>query len=93
MNRYDRRYLCFITNYNKKVWRYLRKPNIEPPRDTAIQLLGIYTDKTFVQNDTCTPMFITALSTIAKHGNNINFHRQMNRLRCVTFIQWNTTQP
>ena len=25
---------------------------------------------------------------------NLNIHQQMNRLRqCVTYIQWNTTQP
>ena len=30
-----------------KVWKYLRKLNIELPYDPAIQLLGIYPDKTF----------------------------------------------
>ena len=29
-------------------------------------LLGIYPDKTIIQKDTCTPMFIAALFTIAK---------------------------
>ena len=28
-------------------------------------ILGIYTDKTIIQKDTCTPMFIAALFTIA----------------------------
>ena len=36
------------------------------PYDPAIPLLGIYSDKTFVQKDTCTPMFIAALFTIVK---------------------------
>ena len=31
----------------------------------AIPLLGIYPDKTIIQKDTCTPMFIAALFTIA----------------------------
>jgi len=31
------------------VWRFLRKLNIELPHDTAIPLLGIYLDKTFIQ--------------------------------------------
>jgi len=31
-----------------------------------IPLLGIYPDKTIIQKDTCTPMFITALFTIVK---------------------------
>ena len=34
--------------------------------DPAILLLGIYPDKTIIQKDTCTPMFIAALFTIAK---------------------------
>ena len=34
--------------------------------DSAIPLLGIYPDKTLIQKDTCTPMFIAALFTIAK---------------------------
>ena len=34
--------------------------------DPAIPLLGIYLEKTFLEKDTCTCMFITALFTIAK---------------------------
>ena len=50
----------------KTVWRFLRKLKIELPYDPAIPLLGIYPDKTIIQKDTCTPMFIAALFTIAK---------------------------
>ena len=51
----------------KTVWRYLRKVNIELTHDAAIPLLGIYLNKTFIEKDTCTPMFIAAaLFTIAK---------------------------
>ena len=50
----------------KTVWRFLRKLKIELPYDPAIPLLGIYLDKTLTQRDTCTPMFIAALFTIAK---------------------------
>ena len=50
----------------KTVWRYLRKLNIELPYDPAIPLLGTYLDKTFIEKDTCTRMFIAALFTIAK---------------------------
>ena len=50
----------------KIVWRLLRKLKIELPYDQAIPLLGIYPDKTITQKDTCTPMFIAALLTIAK---------------------------
>ena len=50
----------------KTVWRFLRKLNIELPYDPATLLLDLYPDKTFLEKDTCTPMFIAALFTIAK---------------------------
>ena len=42
-----------------------KKLKIELPYDLAIPLLGIYLEKTIIQKDTCTPVFITALFTIA----------------------------
>ena len=50
----------------KTVWKYLRKLNIELPYDPAIPLLGIYPDKTFLEKDTCTSLFIATLFTTAK---------------------------
>ena len=50
----------------KTVWRFLKKLKIELPYDPAIPLLGIYPEKTLVHKDTCTPMFMAALFTIAK---------------------------
>ena len=50
----------------KTVWRFLKKLKIELPYDPAIPLLGIYPDKTIIQRDTRTLMFIGALFTIAK---------------------------
>ena len=52
----------------KTVFRFLKKLKIELPYDPAIALLGIYPWDTGVlfRRDTCTPMFIAALSTIAK---------------------------
>ena len=49
----------------KTVWRFLRKLKIDLPYDPAI---GIYPRDTGVlmHRGTCTPMFIAALSTIAK---------------------------
>ena len=44
----------------------LRTLKIESLYNPAIPLLGIYSDKTLIQKDTCTPMFIAALFTIAK---------------------------
>ena len=65
----------------KTVWRYLRKLNVELLYDPAMPLLGIYPDKNFLENDTCTCMFIAALFSIARHGNNINVYQQTNGLR------------
>ena len=50
----------------KTVWRFLRKLKVELPYDPAIPLLGIYPDKTIIQKDKSTPVFIAALFTIAK---------------------------
>ena len=50
----------------KTVQRFLKKLKIEFPYDPAIPLLGIYSDKTTIQKDTCAPMFIAALFIIAK---------------------------
>ena len=50
----------------KTVWRFLRKLNTELPFVLAIPLLGIYPEKTMTRKDTCTPVFIAALYTIAK---------------------------
>ena len=48
------------------MWRFLKKLEIELPYDSAIPLLGIHTKETRTERDTCTPMFITALFTIAR---------------------------
>ena len=48
------------------VWRFLRNLGIKPPYDPAIPLLGIYPEETKIERDTCIPLFITALFTIAR---------------------------
>ena len=50
----------------KTVWRLLKKLKIEVPYDLANPLLAIYLEKTIILKDTCTPMFIAALFTIAR---------------------------
>ena len=50
----------------RRVWRFLKKLNIELPYDPAIPLLGIYPEKTIIQKETCSPMFTAALFTIAR---------------------------
>ena len=50
----------------RTVWRLLKKLKVELPYDPAIPLLGIYTEKTIIQKDTCTTVFTAALLTIAR---------------------------
>ena len=50
----------------KTVWRFLKKLGIKSPYDPAIPLLGIYPEETKIERDTCTPLFIAALFTIAR---------------------------
>ena len=50
----------------RTVWRFLKKPKLELPYDTAIPLLGIYPEKTIIQKESCTTMFTAALFTIAR---------------------------
>ena len=50
----------------RTVWMFLKKLKIELPYDPAIPLLGIYPEKTIIQNESCTTMFTAALFTIAK---------------------------
>ena len=50
----------------KQCGDYSENSKTELPFDLAIPLLCIYPEKTMAQKDTCTPMFIAALYTIAK---------------------------
>ena len=52
----------------KTVWRFLKKLKIELPYDPATALLSIYPKDTtiVIWRGTCTPVFIAAMSTIAK---------------------------
>ena len=63
----------------RTVWRFFKTLKIELPYDPAIPLLGIYTEETRVVRDTCTPMLIAALSTIA---------RRWNQPRCPLVDEW-----
>ena len=79
----------------RTVWRFLKKLKIELPYGPAIPLLGIYPEKTIIQKDTCTLMFIAALFTIArtwKQPKCQTIDEWMKKV-VVTYIQWNITQP
>ena len=61
------------------MWRFLKKLGIKPPYDPAIPLLSIYAEKTKIEKDTCTPMFIAALFTIT---------RRWKQPRCPSTDEW-----
>ena len=63
----------------RTVWRFLNKLEIELQYDPGIPLLGIHTEETRIERDTCTPMFIAALLTIA---------RTWKQPRCPSADEW-----
>ena len=63
----------------KMVRRFFRKLGIKPPYDPAIPLLGIYSDAARVGKDTCIPLFIGTLFTIA---------RTWKQPRCASKDEW-----
>jgi len=62
-------------------WWLLNRVNLERPYDPAIPLPGIYPKglKAGTRTDFCTTMFITALFTTAKGGNNPNVCQQTEK--------------
>ena len=63
----------------KTVQRFLKKLGLNPPYDPAIPLLGICPEETKIEKDTCIPLFIAALFTIA---------RTWKHPRCPSTDEW-----
>ena len=63
----------------RTVWRFLEKLKIELHYYPAIPLLGIYSEKTRIQKESCTKMFIAALFTIA---------RTWKQAKCPSTDEW-----
>ena len=61
------------------MWRFLKKLEIKLSYDPAIPLLGIHTEETRIERDTCTPMFIAALFIIP---------RTWKQPRCPSANEW-----
>ena len=61
------------------MWRLIKKLEIELPYDPPIPLLGIHTEETRIERDTCTPMFIATLFKIA---------RTWKKPRCPLADEW-----
>jgi len=58
--------VSWYNHYGQLLWKYLRKLYIKLSYDASIPLLGIYPEKTFLEKDTYTRRFISALFTIAE---------------------------
>jgi len=81
------------SHYRRTVRRFLKKLEIELPYDPAIPLLGIHTEETRIERDTCTLMFIAALFTIARMWKQLRCPLADEWVRnCGTYTQWNITQ-
>ena len=63
----------------RTVQRSLKKLEIKVPYNPAITLLGIHTEETKTERDTCTPVFIAALFIIA---------RTRKQPRCLSADKW-----
>ena len=63
----------------RTLWRFLNKLGIKLPYHPAIPLLGIYAEETRVEKDTCIPLFIASLFTIA---------RTWKKPRCPSIDEW-----
>ena len=78
----------------KMVWRFLKKLGIKPPYDPAIPLLGIYPEETKIEKDSCIPLFIATLFTIARTWKQPRCPSTDEWIRSYgTYTQWNITQP
>ena len=63
----------------RTVWRFLKKLKIELPYSSAILLRSIYPEKTIIQKESRTTMFIAALYTIA---------RTWKQPKCPSIDEW-----
>ena len=63
----------------RTVWRCLKKLKIELPYDSTVSLLSIHTQENRIERDTCSPMSIATLFTIA---------RTWKQPRCPSTDEW-----
>ena len=67
----------------RTVWRFLKKLEIELPYDPEIPLLGIYTEETRIERDTCTPMFSTVYNNQDMEAAQMSISRRMDKKAVV----------
>ena len=77
----------------KTVCRFLKKLGIKPSYDPAIPPLVIYSDEIKVEKDTCIPLFIVALFTIARTWKQPRCPLTDEEIKNYgTYTQWNIVQ-
>ena len=67
--------------------RFLKKLGIKPPYDPAIPLLVIYPEETKTEKDTCIPLLIAALFTIAGTWKKSRCPLTDEWIKCGTYTQ------
>ena len=77
----------------RTVWTFLKKLKIELPYDSAIPLLDIYPEKTIIQKDTCTPMFIATLFTVAQTWKQPKCPSTDEWIKNMWYKKWDIIQP
>ena len=73
-------------------WRFLKKLAIKPPYVPPIPLLGIYTEETKTEKDTCIPLFLLALFTIARQPTTVLPGESYGQGSLVGCCPWGCTE-
>lgn len=75
----------------ESVWGFIKKVKIELPYHSAVLILGICPKYSkYYYRDTCTPMFIAALATIAKIWNQC---RSPSKGECIKIMVHIHSEP
>ena len=86
------------SHYGRWYGDSLKKLGIKPPYDPEIPFLGIYSEETKIEKDTCIPLFFAGLFTVARTWKQPRCPSTdewifIHSLSCGTYTQWNVTQP
>ena len=77
------------SHYGEEYGGFLKKIKIELP---TIPLLGMYPEKNMIQRDSCTPVFIAALFTVAKTWKQpkcLSSEEWIKKMWYIYIVQWN----
>ena len=84
----------WYNHYGERYGGSLKNLRIELLYDPATPLLGIYAEKTIIQMDTCTPVFIVTLFAVAKTWKQPKCPLREEGIKKMWHIYaWDITQP